>query len=73
MDHWLDYVIFASFMAISLSIGVYHACTGGKQTTPEEFIMNDRKLQASTERVHEGGGDSQSHRFLLGIFDKNRI
>lgn len=42
--HWADYLIFASFLLASLAIGIYHACTGNKQRTTQEFIMADRQL-----------------------------
>ena len=41
---WADYLVLAAFLIISLGIGVYHALTGGKQRTTNEFIMADRKL-----------------------------
>lgn len=44
--HWADYVIFASFLIVSLLIGVYHALAGGRQRTTEEFLMGNRKLHA---------------------------
>ena len=42
---WIDYVILASFLAISLAIGVYHALTGGRQRTTAEFILANRQLK----------------------------
>ena len=42
---WPDYLIFAGFIVISLAIGVYHALTGGRQRTTQEFITADRKLK----------------------------
>jgi Na+/proline symporter len=41
---WLDYVILAIFLVISLGIGFYHSVTGGRQKTIQEFIMANRKL-----------------------------
>ena len=38
-------MIFSLFILISLGIGLYHALTGGKQRTTEEFIMANRQLQ----------------------------
>ena len=43
--HWLDYVLFVVFMAASLVIGVYYACSGGKQQTVQEFLLGNRKLK----------------------------
>ena len=42
--HWADWLIFVTFLLVSLGIGVYHAVTGGKQRTTQEFIMANRKL-----------------------------
>uniref|UniRef100_H3DPS1 Sodium-dependent multivitamin transporter n=1 Tax=Tetraodon nigroviridis TaxID=99883 RepID=H3DPS1_TETNG len=39
-----DYVIFAVLLAASLGIGVYHALTGGRQRTTQEFLMADRSM-----------------------------
>ncbi|XP_071499638.1 sodium-coupled monocarboxylate transporter 1-like [Diadema antillarum] len=39
-----DYVIFAGMLIISAGIGVYHALTGGRQRTTQEFLMADRKM-----------------------------
>ena len=41
---WLDYVVLAVFLAISLGIGIYHALSGGRQRTTEEFILANRRL-----------------------------
>ena len=42
---WPDYLVLASFLVISLGIGLYHALTGGRQKTVSEFIMANRDLQ----------------------------
>ncbi|ELU15287.1 hypothetical protein CAPTEDRAFT_171192 [Capitella teleta] len=42
--HWVDYLIFVSFLLVSVCIGVYHSLTGGRQKTTQEFLMADRKL-----------------------------
>ncbi|CAH1796925.1 unnamed protein product, partial [Owenia fusiformis] len=42
--HIADYVIFSLVLVISAIIGVYHACTGGKQRTNKEFFMANRSL-----------------------------
>ncbi|ELU01005.1 hypothetical protein CAPTEDRAFT_107392 [Capitella teleta] len=43
--HLVDYLIFAFFLIVSLAIGVYHAFSGNKQRTTQEFIMADRNLK----------------------------
>ncbi|KAK5858020.1 hypothetical protein PBY51_011221 [Eleginops maclovinus] len=40
----LDYVIFALLLATSLAIGLYHALSGGRQRTTQEFLMADRSM-----------------------------
>lgn len=40
----VDYVIFAVLLAGSASIGMYHAVTGGRQRTTQEFLMADRSM-----------------------------
>ena len=40
----VDYVVFVLVLAISASIGIYYACTGGKQKTTQEFFVADRKM-----------------------------
>lgn len=39
-----DYVIFAVLLAASVGIGMYHALTGGRQRTTQEFLMADRSM-----------------------------
>ncbi|XP_033644557.1 sodium-coupled monocarboxylate transporter 1-like [Asterias rubens] len=39
-----DYVVFSCMLAISLFIGLYYGCTGGKQKTTAEFLMADRNM-----------------------------
>ena len=43
--HWADYLIFALFLAVSISIGIYFAISGGHQRTTQEFLMGNRKLR----------------------------
>ena len=42
--HAVDYVIFVVMLLGTLAIGVYHACTGGKQKTTSEYLTGDRNL-----------------------------
>lgn len=42
---WPDYLILSGFLVISLSIGIYHSLTGGRQKTTSEFIMANRRLK----------------------------
>ncbi|XP_077866780.1 sodium-coupled monocarboxylate transporter 1-like [Saccoglossus kowalevskii] len=39
-----DYVIFGLLLLVSASIGIWHACTGGKQRTTGEFLMANRMM-----------------------------
>ncbi|XP_055334401.1 sodium-coupled monocarboxylate transporter 1-like isoform X2 [Paramacrobiotus metropolitanus] len=43
--HWADYLVLALMLAASGAIGIYYACTGGKQKTAGEFLLGDRKMQ----------------------------
>ena len=40
----VDYIICCGVLLISLAIGIYYGCTGGKQRTTEEFLLADRKM-----------------------------
>ncbi|KAK4303370.1 hypothetical protein Pmani_024598 [Petrolisthes manimaculis] len=40
----LDYVIFASVLAVSSAIGIYYRFTGGKQRTFKEYMMADKNM-----------------------------
>ncbi|XP_068615722.1 sodium-dependent multivitamin transporter-like [Brachionichthys hirsutus] len=39
-----DYVIFALLLVASTGIGLFHAFTGGRQRTTQEFLMADRSM-----------------------------
>jgi len=39
-----DYVIFALLLAASIGIGLYHALSGGRQRTTQEFLLADRSM-----------------------------
>uniref|UniRef100_A0A3B4WG61 Solute carrier family 5 member 6 n=1 Tax=Seriola lalandi dorsalis TaxID=1841481 RepID=A0A3B4WG61_SERLL len=41
----VDYVIFAVLLAASMGIGLYHALSGGRQRTTQEFLMADRSMR----------------------------
>ena len=41
---WYDYLLFVITLAISLGIGVFYACTGGKQRSTSEYLLADRRL-----------------------------
>ncbi|CAJ1073310.1 adhesion G protein-coupled receptor F5-like isoform X1 [Xyrichtys novacula] len=40
----IDYVIFAVLLIASMGIGLYHALSGGRQRTTQEFLMADRSM-----------------------------
>lgn len=42
--HPADYVVFAAMLVISAGIGVFHAVSGGKQSTTREFLMANRQM-----------------------------
>lgn len=37
-----DYVVFAGMLSVSAIIGLYYACSGGKQSTTSEFLLGNR-------------------------------
>lgn len=39
-----DYCVFAGVLVVSMSIGIYHGCTGGRQRTTNEFFMANRSM-----------------------------
>ncbi|XP_035658838.1 sodium-coupled monocarboxylate transporter 1-like [Branchiostoma floridae] len=39
-----DYVVFGVMLCVSASIGLYYACTGGRQRTQKEFLMADKSM-----------------------------
>uniref|UniRef100_A0A671WHC7 Solute carrier family 5 member 6 n=1 Tax=Sparus aurata TaxID=8175 RepID=A0A671WHC7_SPAAU len=41
----VDFVIFGVLLAASLGIGLYHALSGGRQRTTQEFLMADRSMK----------------------------
>jgi len=42
--HWSDYVVFAVVLLISLGIGIYQACSGGRQKTNDEYLIGNRSM-----------------------------
>lgn len=41
----IDHVIFALLLVASMSIGLYYAFTGGRQSTTQEFMFADRSMK----------------------------
>ncbi|XP_021348273.1 sodium-dependent multivitamin transporter-like isoform X2 [Mizuhopecten yessoensis] len=41
----VDYVLFACVIAISIGIGIFHACAGGRQKTGLEYHLGNRNIQ----------------------------
>ena len=39
-----DYIVLAVILILSLSIGVFYACTGGRQRSTEEFLLANRNM-----------------------------
>ncbi|KAK2190149.1 hypothetical protein NP493_86g04013 [Ridgeia piscesae] len=49
--HWVDYALFAAFVAVSLGIGLYHALIGKGQATTQTFIMANRNLRVGPTAI----------------------
>jgi len=43
--HEVDYSIFTAVLATSIAIGLYHAFSGGKQRTTNEYLMANRQMK----------------------------
>ena len=41
-----DYIVFVGMLGVSAAIGMYYACSGGKQATTKEFLLADRSMGA---------------------------
>ena len=41
---WPDYVVLFLMLAFSAAIGVYYACTGGKQKSTKEYLLADGNM-----------------------------
>nr|XP_054772862.1 sodium-coupled monocarboxylate transporter 2-like [Lytechinus pictus] len=39
-----DFVVWSFILASSVGIGIYYACTGGRQQSTEEFLVGNRKM-----------------------------
>ena len=39
-----DYVVFAAMLSVSVAIGIYSAFSGGRQSTAEEILLGNRRL-----------------------------
>ena len=44
--HAWDYVVFGIVLCISMGIGLFYGCRGGRQRTTEEFMMADHSMSA---------------------------
>ncbi|PVD29794.1 hypothetical protein C0Q70_09051 [Pomacea canaliculata] len=42
--HWLDYVVMAALMVVSLGIGIFFAVYKGGQRTKEEYLLGNRQM-----------------------------
>jgi len=42
--HVVDWLVFGAVLLISLLVGVYQACSGGKQKTSGEYLLGNRNL-----------------------------
>lgn len=40
-----DFVLFALLLLASIAIGLYHALSGGRQKTTQEFLLADRSMK----------------------------
>ena len=43
--HWFDYVVFSVTLLVSLGIGVFQACTGGKQKSTKEYLLGNKQMK----------------------------
>lgn len=40
----LDYIVFGACLMVAAGIGLYHACTGGRQRTTKEFLEANKNM-----------------------------
>ena len=43
--HWLDFVVFASILVISATIGIVHACLARKTASTADYLLGNRQLK----------------------------
>ena len=39
-----DYIVWVVILIFSLSVGVFYACSGGRQRSTEEFLLGNRRM-----------------------------
>lgn len=44
--HAADYAVFGGMLLVSMGIGIYHACAGGKQKSTKEFLMANQSMRS---------------------------
>ncbi len=49
--HWVDYLLFAAVLLLSMGIGVWAAFTGGGQKTTKQYLMANHNLRLFPVRV----------------------
>lgn len=42
--HVADYIVFTGVVVLSISIGIFHALSGGKQMTTSEYHLGNRRM-----------------------------
>lgn len=45
MAHIVDYIVITVFLAVCMTIGVYHGFRGKNRQTPEYYLLGNRHLQ----------------------------
>lgn len=44
--HAADYAVFGGMLLVSMGIGIYHACAGGKQKSTKDFLMANQSMRS---------------------------